>query len=333
MRTFRILLLALFLPLLVSAQKPVKIIFDTDMDSDVDDVGALAMLHHLTDSGEAQILGMMVSSLNPWSAPTVDAINTYFGRPDIPIGNVKRYGVYHPSKYAKIISEEFPQTVESGEKVPEATVLYRKILASQPDGSVVVVTVGDLTNLSKLLKTGPDSLSTLSGPELVAKKVKQLVCMGGRYPLDQDATPNGNFKPDPQATKHVADSWPTKIIFTGGGPFANAIPTGKIYFEPAQKKTPMGRAYEVFLASWKRNFHHSADMISVYVAVRGPEPFFKVQEKGSNHIFENGTNVWRTEPDDLRHSLINEFAPNVNPEDVARKFDQLLIKTTARKDQ
>lgn len=325
----RILLLLFFFAVsfLSMAQKPVKIIFDTDMDSDVDDVGAIAMLHSLANAGEAEILGVMVSSLNPWSAPTVDVFNTYFGRPDLPIGNVKRFGVYHPSKYARKISEEFPQNVGVGENVPEATGLYRKILAGQPDGSVVVVTVGDLTNLSKLLKSRPDTNSPLSGSELVAKKVKHLVCMGGRYPVDMDASPNGNFKPDPEATRHVADAWPTKIIFTGGGPFANAIPTGKILFEAAHKKTPMGRAYEIFLASWKRNWHHSADMIAVYVAVRGHEPFFKLEQKGSNHIFENGTNVWRPEPDDPRHVLINELAPNIDPNDVARKFDQLLIKT------
>ena len=331
MRTIITLFLICIFTSPLLAQQPVRIIFDTDMDSDVDDIGALAMLHHLADVGEAEILGVMVSSLNPWSAPAVDVINTYFDRPDIPIGNVKRFGVYHPSKYARKISETFPQDVGLGENVPEATILYRKILASQPDQSVVVVTVGDLTNLSKLLKTNADTISPLTGPELVAKKVKQLVCMGGRYPYDQEPFPNGNFKPDPQSTKHVVEAWPTKIIFTGGGPFANLIPTGKILFEDAYKDTPMGRAYQLFLASWNRNWHHSADMISVYVAVRGPGPFFKLEEKGSNYIFENGANAWRLEPDDKRHFLINEFGPGIDPNEVAKTFDQLLIKTSRKK--
>lgn len=311
-------------------QQATRIIFDTDMDSDVDDIGALAMLHHLADAGEAEVLGVMVSSLNPWSAPAVDVINTYFGRPAMPIGNVKRFGVYHPSKYARKISEEFPQDVGLGENLPEATLLYRKILAKQSDQSVVVVTVGDLTNLSKLLRTGSDTISPLTGPELVAKKVKHLVCMGGRYPYDQDPTPNGNFKPDPQSTKHVVEAWPTKIIFTGGGAFADLAPTGKILFEEPYKKTPMGRAYQLFLTGWNRNWHHSADIISVYVAVRGVTPFFKLQEKGSNYIFENGTNVWRLEPDDKRHFLVNEFGAGIDPNEVAKTFDQLLIKATSK---
>jgi hypothetical protein len=129
----------------------VKIIFDTDMESDVDDVGALAMLHVLADNGDAEILGTMVCSLNPWSVPTVDAVNTYFKRPDIPIGAVKTLGVYRNSKYAKIIAEEYPHDIGLGEEARVAISIYRKILNSQPDQSVVVFTFGYLTNLSYLL--------------------------------------------------------------------------------------------------------------------------------------------------------------------------------------
>ena len=35
---------------------PVKIIFDTDMITDFDDVGTLACLHALADAGECEIL-------------------------------------------------------------------------------------------------------------------------------------------------------------------------------------------------------------------------------------------------------------------------------------
>ena len=42
------------------AGAPIRVILDTDMDSDCDDMGALAMLHALADSGEAQILAVMM---------------------------------------------------------------------------------------------------------------------------------------------------------------------------------------------------------------------------------------------------------------------------------
>ena len=102
------------------AAKPEAIIFDTDMDSDCDDVGALAMLHVLADRGEAEILATMVSSRNEWSPACVDAINTFYGRGDLPIGCPQKGGATKPSKYARAIAERFPQDVGPADKVPDA---------------------------------------------------------------------------------------------------------------------------------------------------------------------------------------------------------------------
>jgi len=316
----------LFLLLLLEAQ-PVKIIFDTDMESDVDDVAALAMLHGFANRGEAEILGTISSSLNPWSAPVIDAINTYFGRPNIPIGNVKTKGVYRNSGYARKISESFPQDIGSGENTPDANRVYREILSRQSDSSVIIVTVGYLTNLSKLLDTGSDEICPLSGRMLIERKVKHLVIMGGRYPLEQNPGKWGNFKPDPEATLHVSKDWPTKIIYTTGGDFAHAIPTGKILFTPkAEKGNPITRAYKIFLDGKDREFHHSADLIAVYVAVKGPEPYFHLRKQGYFHIFEDGTHMWRLSPDWIHHQIIGEFADAVEGKQVAMDFDSLLIK-------
>ncbi len=68
---------------------PVRVILDTDMMGDVDDVGAVAVLHALADRGEATILAMGVCVKNPWSPLCLDALNTYFGRPDLALGVVK----------------------------------------------------------------------------------------------------------------------------------------------------------------------------------------------------------------------------------------------------
>jgi hypothetical protein len=58
-------LCAAAMPILCSAilaAEPVRVIFDTDMDTDCDDAGALALLHALADNGEAVILATLVSS-------------------------------------------------------------------------------------------------------------------------------------------------------------------------------------------------------------------------------------------------------------------------------
>lgn len=85
---------------LVRKSACVKIIFDTDMLTDCDDTAALGILHKLADAGETEILATMVTSSYPMSAPVVDVINTYYNRPDIPIGVPKKVtgfiGIIHP---------------------------------------------------------------------------------------------------------------------------------------------------------------------------------------------------------------------------------------------
>ena len=56
--------------------RPLPIIFDTDIGNDIDDVLALALLHELADRREVEILAVTISKDNPWCAPHVDLINT-----------------------------------------------------------------------------------------------------------------------------------------------------------------------------------------------------------------------------------------------------------------
>ena len=81
-KLFPALLLA---PALVWAE-PVKVIFDTDMLTDFDDVGALACLHALADAGEAEILATVSSTRGNASVGAVQVINSYYGRGNLPVG-------------------------------------------------------------------------------------------------------------------------------------------------------------------------------------------------------------------------------------------------------
>ena len=69
--------------------KPVKIIFDTDLGPDYDDVGALAFLHAMADSGKVDILATVSSNKHDLVAPAINVINTYFGRGELPVGAPK----------------------------------------------------------------------------------------------------------------------------------------------------------------------------------------------------------------------------------------------------
>ncbi|MBD3287475.1 nucleoside hydrolase, partial [candidate division KSB1 bacterium] len=160
-----------------------KIIFDTDIGPDWDDVGATATLHALANFGEAEIIGMMVSSGGhsaTWGPPCLDAFNTYYGRPDIPIG-VAADGPEFGSSYNRQIAQEFEQDLGT-DNAWNAVELYRKLLSEQEDSSVVIITVGFMTNIADLLRSEADEYSSLNGIDLVRQKVIKWTCMGGGFP-------------------------------------------------------------------------------------------------------------------------------------------------------
>ena len=153
----RKLILALSLAPALAWAAPVKVIFDTDMLTDFDDVGALATLHALADAGECEILGTVASTRGTPAIGMVEIINAYYGRPDIPVGANRELGL-GPLGRSHAIYDIYVDMVKarkdvvkhpSSETAPDANETYRKILAAQPDGSVTICSVGFTTTVSK----------------------------------------------------------------------------------------------------------------------------------------------------------------------------------------
>jgi len=300
---------------------PVKIIFDTDMDSDCDDLGALAVLHALADRGEAEILAVVTTTDNRWSPRCADAVNTYYGRPDIPIGvlDPKRGARNGRSRYARAVAEACPHDLRAYEAAEDAAKLYRRILAAQPDQGVVLVTVGHLTSLARLMKSGPDKHSRLSGIELIAKKVRLWSCMGGRYPKGKE--PNF-YRPDPASPVCAVSRWPTKAVFSGseiGGP----IKTGARLRE-TPPRNPVRIGYERYLGRPGRN-RSSWDQTAALYAVRGLCDCWDAETTGCCHVFPDGSNEWRSSPD-KDHAYLK---PKMPIEKLARIIEDLMVKPPA----
>lgn len=295
--------------------KPVGVIFDTDLDSDVDDVGALAVLHALANAGRVKILAVIVTSDDMHAPLCADALNTYFRRPDIPIGVNKDTKLRSFSRYTGKIAEEFPHDLESYSDAEEAACLYRRILSSQPDESVTIITVGHLTSLKNLMLSKPDTYSKLSGTALVEQKVRLWSCMGGKYPAGRE--PNF-YRPDPGSTGICLRLWPGKAVFSGAG-IGNPIKTGgKTLEENAPPGSPVRRAYELYNGFKGRS---SWDQTAVLYAVEEYRKHWSVHTKGHNHAFEDGSNEWRAAPD-KDHSYLIEKTP---PAELARIIDNLML--------
>ena len=103
----------------------VPIILDTDIGPDCDDAGALAVLHGLAKRGEARIVGVMHCTSSPWGAGCIDAINAYYGRPDIPVGSLpEEEGFLREERYEKynrFVAQQFSNRFRAaGELHPRA---------------------------------------------------------------------------------------------------------------------------------------------------------------------------------------------------------------------
>jgi hypothetical protein len=242
-----------------------KIIYETNMCLAVDDVGGLAMIHALQNRGEAELLAVCLNEVHPDGAAAIDAINTWYGRDDIPVG-VYRGSFPDPdtSSYLHELTR-FPHDIESKNAL-SALEVYREVLAKQPDNSVTIISVGFMNNLGDLLKNEPD---------LVAKKVKELVIMGAHNGDDH----NLGFHNTVSAAQNVLENWPSSLVFHHLG---GDVMTGAGLKEtPAEN--PVREAYNKYLGS-KFTDISSHDQITVLYGVRGACNYFSKTSSGTGSI-------------------------------------------------
>ncbi|HEY4335859.1 MAG TPA: nucleoside hydrolase [Puia sp.] len=292
-------LLALTLPgpAEAQAQRAVPIIFDTDMGPDYDDVGAIAILHAFADSGKAEILATMASNRYEGVAAVLNVFNTYFGRPEIPIGvpGGNAPDIRDNQHWTDSLLANYPHTIKQNTDAAYAVTLYRKILAKQPDHSVVIVTVGFQTNLADVLETNPDENSPLDGLELVKKKVKLLVCMAGSFPRGNEF----NINRDVSAALAVSKNWPSSIIYSGFE-IGKRIKTGlPLINNSAIRHSPVKDAFRISIrqATEDAQGRMSWDETAVLVAIDGYSPWYSLRH-GHIVIDTYGSNTWTDSVDE-----------------------------------
>jgi inosine-uridine nucleoside N-ribohydrolase len=213
----------------------------------------------------------------------------------LPIGAPKTSGVNLGSNqhWADSIVEKYPHLVKSTSDVADAVEIYRKTISTQSDKSVTIITVGFLTNLNNLLKSGPDNISPLTGKELVEKKVKRLVSMAGKFPEGKEF----NIYMDSAASKYVYENWPGEIIFTGFE-IGWEIRTGLKLINSDIKNSPVKDVFRISipLSEEDKYGRMSWDETAVLIGVYGTDGFFDTV-RGKIIVNPDGSNTWENNPD------------------------------------
>ncbi len=287
-----------------TAGEPVRLILDTDICGDCDDVLALGMIHALQSRGQCRLLAVTISVDHPLAPPFVDAVDTFYGRGAIPIGTVGPGGVVEKSAFLSLVDEKqpdgqwrFPHDLEPGAAQP-AVDLLRKTLAAQPDHSVVVVQVGFFTNLARLLESPPDSHSPLPGRELVERKVRLLSLMAGAFQaIDGDPRYREyNVVRDVPRARAVAEKWPTPMVYSGFE-VGIALPYPAVSIERDYSYThphPLEAAYR------RRNppphNRPTWDLTSVLFAIAPDRGYFDLSPKGKVQFTAEGATTFTPDP-------------------------------------
>jgi hypothetical protein len=311
------------LPAAAAEAQPLKVIFDTDIDGDNDDVAAAAILHAFADAGRVEILAMGVVSLHPYSPACLDAINTHYGRGDIPIGVYKGSKLArHGSSYAKAVAERCPNDIGLSDKVPNVLGVYRRVLSRQPDSKVTIIAVGQMNNLVDLLASPPDEHSELPGRELVRRKVGELFVMAPYFNERNEYQRAYNFTTSPQAAVELVEKWPTKIRFGEGNLGHRHFIGSRLNETPADN--PARIAFEAYFAAEKQtsgkteNKRHCADPTTVLYAVSGTEYFGEVGP-GACDVREDGFTRWNSGRD-KQHFYNTQKLPTEELEAVMEKL-------------
>ncbi|MDP4678846.1 MAG: hypothetical protein NWS46_00590 [Cyclobacteriaceae bacterium] len=305
---FGLIILTLFILTdnnVLAQSDPMKVIFETDLTLDVDDVGALAVLHGLQTEGKVNLLGVCYNEVHPLASNVIDAINTYYHHGTIPIG-IYRTDLKEPDPSDYFTSERNFDVDNMRHDpfdniVADAVAVYKHILKSQADNSVVIISVGFLNNLNDLLKD-PE------GFELVKRKVKLLAVMGG---LNNDGF---NFTRHDlvDQTQYVLENWPGTLVTTQVG---GDMITGETLTSTTPIHNPVRRAYELEWHQGPSIGRSSWDQVTVLYAVYGTK-YFNEEWNGSGSLKNDYT--WTFSKD------IRGYAAPNNDKEVENEIERLM---------
>jgi purine nucleosidase len=235
----------------VAAPKPVPVLFDTDIGTDIDDAYALALFVHRPD---LELLGVTTVSSDAVARARLAAkILAIAGGKwaAVPV----HAGLSTPVQYMKQVewaaNFRSPSLHESG-----GIDFLRRTIESRP-GEVTIIAVGELTNVAALLDSDP----------AIARKIRAIALMGGAvyrgYAPGSKPEPEWNIRSNAKAARRV---------FTSGVPLlvAPLDSTADLKLTPEMRVrifssgTPLNDALGALDQIWRYTNHWKGDQPTLF---------------------------------------------------------------------
>lgn len=326
--------LALFALPIVAARQ--RLIIDTDMGLDVDDVIAVCIANAMHKSGEVELLAVVHDTGFPIGVGGISAINHWWGHDDIPIGAFKGsfgkdscvgcHGSLGQDQYHSDLIKTYNPPIKSYNDVDDAVNVYRKVLASAPDKSVNIASIGMLTNLKDLVNSKGDQYSSLNGHDLIKQKVNTIVYMDGGYNFGCGGGMVGDADECYSSARDAVYAMPYGDITQLFSTLAGEIVSGKRMFDAGQcpnaqdspckraladNHSPGGQGGAGGRSSWDpfvtlvaarglSGAHASAHDVNVYIEPSGSETYPSCDNPGQQQVsYGNVQGQLTTDIDDL----------------------------------
>lgn len=326
-----------------------RVILDTDPSSDPDDVGCMAMLHTMASRGECEILAVINSIDHKEASLSISAINEFYGRGAIPVGDYKGYRTHHDAPkdlYSHMLANEYAHPLRTHSDAIDSVELYREILASADDESITIIVIGTMHNLFALLKSDACQYSSLSGKELVDQKVRLVATMGGNF-IDGSGYDRTNWGGSSelcgytewsclnternQMCRYVIENCPAPFVASGWevgcGNYHDAN-RGNVMTGQTLKSLPTDhiarRSYEFHFATRggsERIDRHSNDQCALHYAIRGEGKNYQAFLDGDIDLTESGECRWSPMPN-RQQGYIQKRR---DPESIAKEIEELML--------
>ncbi|OTB07432.1 hypothetical protein M426DRAFT_318113 [Hypoxylon sp. CI-4A] len=265
------------------------IIIDTDMLNFADDPLALGLANIFSLWGESRLIAVMSSVHSRFAPPAFDAINTFFGHPNIPVAiqkpvnNQTQWPEYlEYGDYLTGLTYNFQEDIRDGARTADPVALYRTILATSKDRSIKLAIIGFYDNLYHLLQSGPDLISPLTGAELLLSKVHEVIVQA-----NEAGTSYNTDTHDPVFAETFLNWWPGRLTFVGDNVGDHTLVGTRITSELDVTKNPIGYAMRANIGYAQK--HEAWDAAALYYAVCGLDDVFRWKYPDGGHARLNGS--------------------------------------------
>jgi hypothetical protein len=277
-----------------AAEPALAFYWDTDLDSDSDDIAATALLVGLSNSTGVPIRHVSIASNNDYAATYMRVLLNYSARSSVPLGaylSGSDISGGSASAYTQGAAAAFGHT-ETRSSYTAALTTLRTALARARNQSIKIIIGGTCTNIAALLASSADAISPLTGAQLVTAKVISIHVMGGRFDGDLGNENNAGF--DLTAANALA-------TFSGcpkywAGYEVGALVNTRIPPEADSTLDPYKNGWDLFMTPDLAGRHASFDLMAVLNGALGTAGSFAINGPGDVSFAAGGVTTYTGNP-------------------------------------